>query len=494
MKTRIFLIALSLLLVVSLLLSCSQNSGDNNTEKADNNSSTEAEAEEATEIPVATEYIPDLPKVDMSGKTFTILSSNWAQGYEPLYINDIYSEELNGDPFNDAVYNRIIYMEDKYNIKIEHADMERMISLDSLRKTVNANEDAYDLYLMRAADFNTIVSNRYAVDLGEVEYMNLSQPWWDSNSYESFSLLGKHYGICSDITTNDELAVWCMFFNKNMLQNLALESPYSLVTNGKWTYDKVFEMGKVASKDVNSDGKMDRNDTFGIHTIRDAFSGMLNGAGIFFGEIDKDGNLTFTLKNGDNLTKIINIFTGMFDKNEVYNMHVRGEGITDAQMLSNGQALFDFSGIQIVRRLREMEDDFGILPYPKYDENQAEYMSSISPWYLTLAIIPTTNTDLENTGIIMEEMAYQGYKNLRPAFYENLLQRKIARDSESGEMFDYLFNNVKYDSGAIWNMGGFATSFVMDLVNSYETNVTSYIEKREGMVQTGIDKIMEAME
>jgi len=43
-------------------------------------------------------------------------------------------------------------------------------------------------------------------------------------------------------------------------------------------------------------------------------------------------------------------------------------------------------------------------------------------------------------------------------------------------------------------MGGFATGFVMDLVNAYDTNVVSYIEKRENNIQTAIDKIMEAME
>ena len=483
---KIFLTAV--LLISVILLSCSNKDNENNIHVSNNADETTVEVE-TTEV-----YAPDLPALDMKGKTFNILTANWYPGYEPLYINDIQSEELDGDPFNDAVYNRVIYLEDRYKIEIKQIDVERDVSMDYLRKSVNADESIYDLYLMRASDFNTVVSNRYAVNLDDMPYINISQPWWDSNSYESFSLLGKHYGICSDITTNDELGVWCMFFNKKMLQNLDLENPYNLVKDGKWTCDKVFAMGKVATKDVNGDGKMDKNDIYGIHTTRDAFSGIINSAGITFGEISSEGNLTFTLTNGDNLDKIINIFTAMFDKNEVYNMHVREEGITDAEMLSNGQALFDFSGIQIVRRLRDMEDDFGILPYPKYDETQSEYISSISPWYLTLAIVPTTNTELESTGIILEDMAYQGYKNLRPAFYENLLQRKIARDSESGEMFDYLFNNVKYDSGAIWNMGGFATGFVMDLVNGYNTNVTSYVEKRAGAIQKDIDKIMEIMQ
>ena len=49
-----------------------------------------------------------------------------------------------------------------------------------------------------------------------------------------------------------------------------------------------------------------------------------------------------------------------------------------------------------------MKDDFGIIPYPKYDETQTEYISSASSNFLSVCAVPVTNDDLENTGAFME--------------------------------------------------------------------------------------------
>jgi len=464
-------ILIALLIVSIILLSCAEK---------------DAKTKEKDDTP------PDLPAIDMEGKTFRIFTAGWWD-YPPLLITDITSEGLNSEPINDAVYNRQIYLEDKYNIKIEQIDFPgEWGSSEKIITTVQANDDVYDLAFIRSMHFNSIATSDTIIDLTEITSMDVSRSWWDSNSYDSLSLRGKHYGICSDITMNDDLAVWCVFFNKDMVKNYGLENPYNLVKEGKWTYDKVFETGKLISKDLNSDGVMDKNDIFGIHHIQDSGSGIINCVGVNIGELDSAGNLVFTLDRENNMTKMLSIFTRLFDLDNVYNMHARNEGIRDGVMFSNGQALFDFNAVQVAPGLRMMEQDFGILPYPKYNEADV-YMSSVSPMYLSIAVIPKTNRDIDNTGIIMEELAYQGYKNLRPAFYDKLLQGKVARDNESLEMLDYLFDNVVYDVGAMWNIANFTMDFI-SLVSSYDLNITSFIEARRGQIESDIEKIMEAVE
>jgi len=434
----------------------------------------------------------DLPAVNMNGKTFRILTAGW-YNYPPLSITDLTGEAITGESLDDAVYNRQMYLEEKYNIKIEQFDHAQFWDADAgLIKTVQANDDAYDLALMRSCSFNSLVTGGTVYDLSEVPTIDLSRPWWDSNSYDSLSLLGKHYGICSDITINDDLAVWCVFFNKNMIQDYSLDNPYNLVKNNQWTCGKLFEMGKSVSKDLNGDGIRNKNDMYGINHINDSVIGMLNCVGVNIGELDGGGNIVFTMDRENNMIKILNILTNLFDLENVYNLHARGESVENGAMLSQGQALFDLSAIQVAPALRMMEQDFGILPYPKYDETQKDYMSSVSPLYLAVSVIPITNSNLENTGVIMEEMAYQGYKNIRPAFYDILLEGKIARDDESLEMLDFIFNNVVYDVGAMWNIGNFSWDFVT-VSQDYNLNIASFIEARKDKIQGDIDKIMEEL-
>ena len=487
MKKIILILLLIISVILPVLSSCSKKDSQDN-----NNETTAGDSDGITpETEFTTEYAPDLPAVDMNGKSFRIFNTGWCD-YAPLAITDLTADEITGDPLNDAVFNRRELLEDKYNIKIQEINGDYASGArTTIMRSVQADDGAYDLCLIRIADYSTLITNKCAIDLSSVPTIDVDRPWWDSNSYESFSLLGKHYGICSDITMNDDGSVWCMYFNKKMIRDNDFESPYNLVTAGKWIYDKVFEMAKAASKDLNGDGRMDGEDRYGILHSNDTVMGMLNCMGVNIGELDHDENLIFTFDREVNIDKMVNVFTQLFNRNSVYNVHARGDGPS----LENEQLLFNFSSVfDSLGSMRAMEQDFGILPYPKYDEKQEKYMSSVSPLFTTVAIIPSTNSNLEDTGIILEEMAYQGYKNMRPAFYENLLQRKIARDEESEAMLDYLFDNVVYDVGAIWNISNFTLDFTINLPPNYDINIASFIEARKGRIDSDIEKIMESMQ
>ena len=143
--------------------------------------------------------------------------------------------------------------------------------------------------------------------------------------------------------------------------------------------------------------------------------------------------------------------------------------------------------------LRMIEREFGILPYPKLDETQRDYISSVSPLFLTVGVVPANNRNLQNTGIIMEEMGYMGYRDIRPAFYDILLQGKVARDEESLVTLDYIFNNITYDVGALLNIGNISLNF-MAVPGNYDLNIASFIDKQQSVIQSSIDAIIEAFE
>ena len=126
-------------------------------------------------------------------------------------------------------------------------------------------------------------------------------------------------------------------------------------------------------------------------------------------------------------------------------------------------------------------------------KQQKDYISTTCGVFLSLVSVPATNPDLENTGIFMEAYAYEGNKNIYPAFYDVLLQGKVARDIETGEMLDYIYGNISYDIGSVFNFNNFVTT-IEKFSTTYDTNVSSFLAENIDAVQISIDDLIKKLQ
>ena len=441
------------------------------------------------------ELTPDLPEnVNMGGKIFTILVSNYA-GYAPLDAPDLGIEGLNGDGFNDAAYNRDIAIQEKFNCELKTVAFTNDGDADNaLKKSLNAGDSAYDIYIMRSGKFMKSVTSNYLTDLQEIPYLNFDMPWWNKSTLDKLSF-GKHsYAICGDVSVVDLLAIFNMYFNKDMISDFGLDSPYMFVKNGTWTVDKMYEVAKTVPADLNNDGKRDISDRFGVTHILDAVTALLNSAGESYAVMNADGIPELSFNTESAFAKFIHITEMLTDHDTFLNAHLRSNPASqyEAGMFVNNQTLFSLGGIYYAPEMRAMESDFGIIPYPKYDETQKEYYTPMCVVAVPFITVPTSNADLENTGIFLEEYAYQGRKTVLPAFYEILLQRKVARDEESAEMLDLIFDNIFIDVGSVYNFAGMMSQ-MNDNGSKGKIEIASFIEKITPKAQKEIDKLVEAM-
>jgi len=103
-------------------------------------------------------------------------------------------------------------------------------------------------------------------------------------------------------------------------------------------------------------------------------------------------------------------------------------------------------------KMREMESDYGILVYPKYDEYQEKYQTCAHDNY-SLFCVPITvpGSSLEMIGAVTEALAAESYRNVTPAYFDVVLKGKLARDPESGLMLDLLVENMIFDPAAIYS-------------------------------------------
>jgi len=431
---------------------------------------------------------PDIPVIDMKGKEFRILTSGWWTA-TPMEIHDLSPEEILGEPLNDAAYNRKIRIEDTYNCKIMQIPgaFSPYDDITELQKLVRAGDPAYDITMLRGIYFNMLLTKNHFIDLNDLEYIDFDNPWWNRKCSDALRLGEKQIGISGNLSIVEKSLTGLVCFNKDIIRNYNLESPYDFVKNGEWTFDKLTEMAKSIARDLNGNGTMDPEDMWGITYQRDHVWNILNGCGVKMIEADADGFPQITLDAGDNLSKIQNIFIKLFD--ESYSANGRRIGVP----FYFEKVLFQIGWAIDVTNFRVYDFDFGIVPLPKYDKAQKEYLSNVYGLGVPLICVPITNADMENTGLLMEVLSYEGQKSIVPIYYENILKTKSARDSESEGMIDYIFENLQYEMGTLINFGNF-TQDICEMADVVDTNIASFVEKNRPRLEKEIQTIMKTIE
>ena len=483
---------LSLLLMVSvflILFSC----GENDTGEKENPgliSVTE------TDTPIAAEPVklePDLPEADFGGAVINFLVKG-EQHHWYWCSKEIFSEAENGEPVNDAVYRRNRYLEDKYNFNITEY---RSGSPDSdAQKAIRADDPVYDVLMIGLSAGANFAQNGYLVNLYSIENINLAQPWWDQKAVEQLVIGDKLFYALGDLNIMDNDATFATFFNKKLISDYAMDNPYELVRDNGWTLDKFNEMIIEISKDLNGDGVMDGEDLFGQLSEYYCAYALFVAAG---GRItnNNSGNYPELAINTERTPAIIDkILINMGDRNvtlcadDYSGKYSNPWDELTRPMFKKNQGLFYTIGMGSCQEFRDMESDYGILPLPKFDKNQADYHHFVGTGSTTSMCVPVTNANLGRTGHIVEAMAAESLYTLTEAYYTVNFENKQLRDEESIEMTKIILQSRSYDVGEIYNFGDFVNIFGNMAKKNQNTFVSDY-EKKEGSAQKQIDKLVE---
>lgn len=141
-----------------------------------------------------------------------------------------------------------------------------------------------------------------------------------------------------------------------------------------------------------------------------------------------------------------------------------------------------------------MESDFGLLPLPKANEEQAEYSTYLHPDNATSVVVPVVNTELDRTGIILEDMAFYSSELVRPAFYDIMLKSKFARDNDSARMLDIILSRTTVDLALIMKNSGIDIDNLMrTAATKGTTDILSTIAANEQKYNTILDKAVDAL-
>lgn len=480
-KRKNFTIILLALLLALPLASCGNQtntpSGDSAATSAGENTETE------------TETVYTLPNYDCGGGDLTILSKMEGTESGRWTTRDIYAEDLTGEVINDAVYNRNIALQDKYRCVVKEVRMKMDEMPSGITKFILAGDTTYDIIMPNITSSAILAQEGNLYELQD--RLALSQPWWNAQFTKDTEIGGRNYFVNGDISETFMRATYAVFFNKGIIANNNLENPYTLVNEGKWTMDKMQEMGAVFASDVDGNGKRDEAvDNFGIFVLFNQIETLYTSSGEKIIQRAEDGSFTFEGGSERSLRVLDSISSLYTNKDVVCN----GRSVESGEaMFSEDRLLFLLGTMNNVVSMRGMETDFGILPTPKADVEQAEYYSYMNTWAASCAAIPLSCADMEKSSILMEALGSYSREYYTPAYYEITLKGKTSRDTESLDMLDLIYERRTADLGNLFNIGGVLTA-ATDLVNKGKNSFASMIESKAAAVETELAKLNDMLQ
>ena len=427
------------------------------------------------------ENTPDsLPDdLDFGGARYNILVQESTDLSSLAAANEMVTEELDGEVINDAVYNRALKVMNRLNVEISKTVVKDIPS--TLKKTVAAGDAAYDIAAAYAYYITPSALNHIFVNWLNIPYVDFSQPWWPSTLTEDLIINNTLFFISGDISMRLLEYTYCIYINKAIAADYNVPELYPEVLDGKWTMDRYMEVGNMVSADVNGDGKFDTEDLFGTmnnHYCDTRWSCY----DLHLSKMNDDGLLELDVMSD----KFVDVYTRLWEYyHENDHIYTHKDNETSLKMFREDHLLM-YPYLMIgAENFREMESDYGIVPYPKYDEAQENYYCLAHDNYSLMCVpIDIPEDKYEMIGATTEAFAAESYRTITPAYLEVAMKNKFLRDQYSTEMLDIITSGLKFDPAGIYSnsLGDVLHLFrgvwdgKLDIVSTYSKKEKSYLK------------------
>ncbi len=480
MKKQIIALLLLCSIAVTAMVSCKNTSDDGK-------STTDAGTNGVTTGTLETEAYT-YPELDMNGEDYTVLNMEdiW---YYTMHFD---VEKAEADAIDTVLYERNRFIEDKFKTTIK----EVKVNIDSVKSTamtaISVNEDAYDLVYC----FGSFLEPQYLIDLNDLEGLQLSEDWWDHSS-DNFNIGGTYWAQnYSTLTAFDSATVAC--FNKRIQEEYKIEeSIYDLVKNKQWTLDKMKEL-VTATSSLNGQEDYtyspDGSAQYGLTTWGATYRPFMLAGGANIVE-KADDKIVFVGDN-EHFFEVAEKVAAISGLDGYLDINLKGisttfKGESHETIFRSGRAFLLTAELKSTSIFRNMNDDYGVIPMPLYNEQQADYITFANGCPI---MMPITNANAEDAAVVTDAIAYYSYANLLPTYYDVVLSEKHLRDDESKEMLEVIRKSITLDfmtiygswSDDIWGKlnedlrigsAGAVTSIIAGQKELIEYNISNYLSK-----------------
>lgn len=452
-QKRVLSFMLALLLLCGALTACAEV--EQGEEPQTNAKPVASEQEETGE----TELRDRLPDDLNYGGDEIVFISRYREGWSS---GELTVEGLNDETVNDAVYERNLAVEQRLGVRIKNIEINTSDYDEVANKVKLAVQGGSKEYDVMASPVNGTVPVMLAgtlADLRKVEYLDFEKPWWSQGFNETAEYGGAQFAATGSMVLSMYRFAFVTVFNQRLFTEANQTFLYDYVENDTWTLDQQISLVPLFHHD-NGNGNQDpEDDVYGFIT------GNLISVDPYWSSCEisilaRDEDSGFVMdfdssKLHDVMDKVLKLYYGTDDGTYVY----KNYGYDDEQIDIRDAFAAGYGAMATLRILelenevmRSMTDKYGVVPMPKYDKSQKDYRTFLHNQFTVLSVPSTVEEGRRSEiGAVLEALASESYRVVRPAYYETTLRTKLAQDSQSAEMMEIVANNVYMDEGVFYS-------------------------------------------
>ena len=493
-KTTRFLSGfLALLMLTGSLAACATADDDPSGESQAPESVTEGETEIRDNLP------PDLNY----GEDEIVFISRDREGW---YDREILVEGLTGEPINDAVFERNKAVEQRLNIKITNVP-DQDEPCEEVEIAVKAGTHEYDI--MAAACFVALGQTPRGIyaNLRDTAYIDFNQPWWSDGLNDATQYKGTQYVLTGSMLLSIYRFAYATVFNQKLFDDAGEKYLYEYVEDGTWTLDKQISLVPRFHRDNGNMVQDKDGDIYGfISTQHISVDPYWSCCEVDILSRDENDDFQIVFDSGklyDVAEKVLELYYGTDNSSYILSTYGSDEHMDGCcDMFAEGKGAMATIRVMGMERdtFRSMDDKFGIVPMPKFDEQQQEYHTMLHDRFSVVAIPTTAQGErLDELSAVLEALSSTGYKIVKPVYYEETLRTKIVRDPQSSAMMELIINSLTTDSGIFYTdaLGGFQNAFRDIVLSKQNTVISTYkasykvLEKRLKTMMNMLDRVAE---
>lgn len=355
--------------------------------------------------------------------------------------------EFKGDSESDAtfleqaVYDRNAYVEARCTVEIEVQTRmgnwwDRQIFITGVRNDMAAATSQYDLVAGHSAVLLSLALEGAGTDLTQLPNMNFTKRWWSEAYYKTANYNGAMYLALGDITYSLYEYTMVFFFNEGLAEDYKLGDMYELALDGDWNFEALQANTKMVTTNLDL---LEEQQIFGFLANGHGLHSFVDSFGIDLIKLrgeDRIVDESLSLEQLDPMQKVFDFVTETeqvradFEKDNSKDVHNK--------LFTNNQALFyqQMLGQAIAIKAAGMQN-YGVLPYPKYDENQLQYYTTYCD-DLTAIMIPVKVKDKTMAGTVTEMLCMESYRTVTAVYYEETLKYQAFDNPDCVETLEMI--------------------------------------------------------
>lgn len=388
---------------------------------------------------------------DFGGKSLRIYSS--ADSSDSTNANFLIagSGEQNGEIVNDAVYARNLKVEEGLNVNLEYTecDWDYLEIAEGIDQLVMAGDSVYDVIINDIFKMVEASIKGQLHNVAKTDKLTLDADWWYTDAMEDLVLVpNAMYIMLGDYFADSLASAHVLYYNKDAILNNYADENYlhNIIMEGNFTKDVMLEIMETCSVDLNGDGKYDTNDLVG-YIVTGSWGPMMpvvTGFDVQYISRDDKGNVSFDFNN-EHSVAVLEACNALYNNN--LSIHeVDGDSLQEGihTMMANGRAVFaGYLRLSDFGNMRDYETAVGLSPYPKLNEEQENYISSLHDTSEVGAVLLTTPVDdLDFVFTCLDFLGKESAETVIPTWFDEALKVKYSAGTEDAEVLDIIRNSI----------------------------------------------------